>query len=308
MKKAQLVLKALVMIVLTFLVFVPTVMFVVKFLGPSQAEDSFYKFVEDTNTFIENGKVGETKTKILILDEGMILLGFEKNKPVEYGYTYQVHSHLLTYHNFPYSQKTCSGKSCMCLCKDPECKKMVCKELRVIKFLNGAFDLGYKQYSATIKGDETTTSHKRVFHLKNGFIFERNKKDSKSIPYNTQYRRSVLKLKKTSLGELNICVDNFCTGDLTEYKQEPVCTPECTIKPNPAYTFLQETCQASCDGINGCKFYNDMTKKACDRQSPTSSQTEGKYLISCCEGEPVLKPEPKYIDTRPRGGRSLEGR
>ena len=67
-KKAQLVLKAIVMTVLTFFVIIPTILFLAKLIGPTPAEDSFDKLTQkiiEVNTEMEPG---QKQISVLIQD------------------------------------------------------------------------------------------------------------------------------------------------------------------------------------------------------------------------------------------------
>ncbi len=242
MKKAQLVLKALVMIVLTFMVFVPTIMFVAKFIGPSQAEDSFDKFVKKIITFEKNKD--QTEITNLILDDKTTIVGFSQGAA-----KVEACAKSLTLPNqkegcVSWSNpeaKDCKEQACICLFKSVSSFYDKQKNWKpIIKYTKskckgiGKINLGtQKELRVDITKMRTIPftdwlaiegTNKEEYTLKGGFFLGRDSAGHQLLPlnnfpfsFNLGYRRNAIYLLNKE-NKIFICLDPKCNELKVTYK------------------------------------------------------------------------------------------
>ena len=75
------------------------------------------------------------------------------------------------------------------------------------------------------------------------------------------------------------CGDSYCdTGETYSNCEEDCCDSDCT-------GWGSITCRATCDGYNGCSYYNSTTKSACDGETYVDSIClDSNTYVDCCEG------------------------
>ena len=79
--------------------------------------------------------------------------------------------------------------------------------------------------------------------------------------------------------------DNIVTIDFVLYTAGSECKPDCSKTSDE-----KPRCHADCDGINGCGFYDEITKKACttplNRVVGVTESYNETHKLTCCEGTP----------------------
>ncbi len=225
--KRGIMVKFLVTILITIIVFAPAIAFVSKlFYQEEQANKSFDNFADKFKTFA-SGTETKGGPEVLIMDQDTSILGFEKDTKVYYKYiSYKLklitgggtsgkveETYPLYKVTSDYPKTECEGESCICLCKDIKrtatekenpytlkltCGKITCKKIAGLDFISG------------IKNDAKIGS----FNIKEGFVYER-RKSQYLAGFGTTYRRSSLYFEKTSDGKLMICDEPSCIKFMT---------------------------------------------------------------------------------------------
>ncbi|MBU1205223.1 MAG: carboxypeptidase-like regulatory domain-containing protein [Nanoarchaeota archaeon] len=79
--------------------------------------------------------------------------------------------------------------------------------------------------------------------------------------------------------------DNVVTIDFVLYTAGSECKPDCSKTSDE-----KPRCNADCDGINGCNFYDEITKEACttplNRVVGVTESYNETHKLTCCEGAP----------------------
>ena len=79
---------------------------------------------------------------------------------------------------------------------------------------------------------------------------------------------------------------NVFTVDFVLYTAGSECKPDCSKTTDPE----KPRCHADCDGINGCKFFDQRTKEACttplNRVVGVTESYNETHKLTCCEGTP----------------------
>lgn len=192
----------LISLILTLMIFIPACYLVSGIFRTSeQAKDNYSEFVKELNGFLENGRIGEQKSILLIMDEGTAIVYFEKETQKT---VIKVDAELLKgatdYSINLFKPGQCDdNKNCLCLFRDSKFEADASKSLLMVTPKNVlCTNLDYNLEVETCSIGEARKVNSYVCEG-NNFMIERNlaKRSSwKVISYYEIPRRTVLYFTK----------------------------------------------------------------------------------------------------------------